>query len=80
MSCEEDPTLYLWDVSTGNVIAKFAGHKRTVESILLTPDGKQPASVSADRTIAIWELGSQELLQMLAFNDQAVLEGSATAR
>lgn len=55
-----------WDVSSGKLLRKFAGyrnsrgllvsgHRGDVESIEISPDGRQALSGSADGTIRLWD-------------------------
>ncbi|WP_370568016.1 pentapeptide repeat-containing protein [Fortiea sp. LEGE XX443] len=54
--------IQLWDIDDPNnvkLIKTFKGHKRAVESIVFTPDGKQLISCSQDQTIKFWEVGGK---------------------
>ncbi|HLP86979.1 MAG TPA: pentapeptide repeat-containing protein [Nostocaceae cyanobacterium] len=49
----------LWDIEKIDdirVIKKLKGHKRAVESIVFSPDGKRLISCSQDQTIKFWDI------------------------
>ncbi|OCQ92093.1 hypothetical protein BCD64_20060 [Nostoc sp. MBR 210] len=58
-SAGHDHIIQLWDVNDPKnvkLIKTFKGHKRTVESVVFTPDGKQLISCSQDQTIKFWQV------------------------
>jgi WD40 repeat protein len=46
----------LWDVATGRLVRRFAGHHADVDALAFAPDGKSLASASADTTILVWNV------------------------
>ncbi len=50
----------LWDVSSGELIAKFAGHSDWIYDLALSNDEKFLYSGSFDSSIRIWEMSSQK--------------------
>lgn len=48
--------IYIWDVSTGNLLASLTGHTQTINNILWDESGERILSVSADNSIRIWNL------------------------
>ena len=51
----EDNSLYLWDVTTGELITNLKGHKDRVQSIVFSPDGNTIASCSTNELIKLWD-------------------------
>lgn len=51
-----DTFVRIWDVQTGNLVERLAGHKDSVYSVAFTPDGKGLVSGSLDQTLKHWDL------------------------
>jgi len=49
----------VWEASTGRVLKVLRGHSDLVMDVAFSPDGKQLASSSYDKTIRIWNLSSE---------------------
>lgn len=49
----------VWDVSTGDVLAPFAGHDGMVTAVSFAPDGKRLVSCAMDGTAVVWEVPEQ---------------------
>ncbi|CAD8201212.1 unnamed protein product [Paramecium octaurelia] len=57
-------SIRLWNVKTGQQIAKLDGHSSTVYSVNFSPDGNTLASGSDDNSIHLWNVKtSKEILQ-----------------
>jgi hypothetical protein len=52
---DADESLGLWEVATGALRMKLAGHGALIHGIALTPDGRILASGSADTTVLLWD-------------------------
>jgi WD40 repeat protein len=53
-----DNSVRLWDVTTGQELARFTGHTGNVLRVAVSPDGRSALSGSADRTVRLWRLPS----------------------
>jgi WD40 repeat protein len=51
--------IYLWDILTGKLRAKLAGHTDAVRCVAFSPDGTYLASGSVDRTILVWKTAAR---------------------
>lgn len=60
------PLRLLHGVRLGPTLLRaFLGHEKPIAACVLTPDGSQLLSASADRTIRLWALGSGECVEVL---------------
>ena len=57
--------VFLWDVSTGELLWHGGRHKRHVASITFSPDNKMLASGSSDNTIRLWNTATGQLENIL---------------
>jgi WD40 repeat protein len=47
--------IYIWDVTTGELLATLHGHSKAVSTISFSPDGRVLASGGLDGVIIIWQ-------------------------
>lgn len=57
--------IYLWNITTNQLLATFEGHIGWVWSVAFSPDGKTLASSSTDSSVRLWEVQSGSCLQVL---------------
>lgn len=62
----------LWDVTKKELINTFSDHQGTVNSVRFHPDGTCVASASSDRSIKIFDLRSNRLLQHYDAHQESV--------
>ena len=55
-AAEEDNSLVLFEVATGEVRRRMLGHRSHVWSLTFTPDGKRLISTSDDETALVWDV------------------------
>ncbi|MFA4828880.1 MAG: caspase family protein [Thermodesulfovibrionales bacterium] len=53
-----DPTIRLWDISSGKEIRTFTGHARSITSVAFSPDGRYALSGSKDGTLKLWDIAT----------------------
>lgn len=64
-SGRSDPTIKLWEVSTGREIRTLTGHSAGIRSVSFSPDGLTIASTAWDKTMKLWEVASGRELKTL---------------
>jgi hypothetical protein len=52
----------LFDADSGREVRRLAVHKDKVTALAFTPDGKQLASGSRDKTVVLWDLATGKIL------------------
>ncbi len=55
-----NPSLYLWDVKSGELKHTLSGHTNEIVDVSISPDGETLVSGSKDGTILLWEYNSFE--------------------
>jgi hypothetical protein len=54
-SSGRDQAIWLWDLATGQDVARLEGHTNYVFSLAFSPNGETLASGSGDGTVRIWD-------------------------
>ena len=62
---DEEDSVRLWDVTTGELVGTCTGHKQGIRSIAFSPDNRTLATTSDDSTVKLWNVATkQELISM----------------
>ena len=67
ITCGNEPVIRLWDPRTCEPRGTLEGHKKSIDVIVLHPDGRRLFSGSTDHTIRVWDLEARtgnELVHM----------------
>jgi WD40 repeat protein len=56
VTMDGDETVQIWDIATGQLRRRLAGHAGEVNAVTLSPEGKTLASSSDDGTTLLWEV------------------------
>jgi WD40 repeat protein len=74
LTASDDNTLILWDLESGQVLKRFAGHTDDVNIGLFSPDPANPFVLSAsdDATIILWDLNSAQPLRRFQGHTQPI--------
>ncbi|MHB9108266.1 MAG: ankyrin repeat domain-containing protein [Armatimonadota bacterium] len=48
--------VFVWDLTTGQPVARLAGHEGEITALAFSPDGARLASGGADRAVMVWSL------------------------
>lgn len=65
LSCSEDGTAKIWDVSTGRVIKTLAEQSHDISFASYSPSGNYIITTNKDSTIRIWKSQSAKLLKTI---------------
>jgi WD40 repeat protein/tRNA A-37 threonylcarbamoyl transferase component Bud32 len=63
-----DHVLQLWNLDTGEVIARLEGHTDTVQCVAFSGDGVSAVSGGGDRTVIVWNIEQRRPLGKLAWH------------
>lgn len=73
-SAHDDGNVYVWNLTSGQLIRTLAGHTGRVYSVLYTKDGKSIISAGADGKVKRWDAASGEFIDDLGSHHGAVYD------
>ncbi|MBI3722522.1 hypothetical protein HY251_00985 [bacterium] len=72
LSAGNDSVVKVWEARTGKELTTFAGHKKEVLSVAISPDGKR--ALSGGDTVKLWETGDGSEVKTLAAHEGEVTQ------
>lgn len=73
-TASQDRTAKIWDLETGEVIAKLSGHKRGVWCVKFNPYDKFVATGSGDMDVKIWSLNDFSAVKTFQGHTNSILK------
>jgi WD40 repeat protein len=67
-----NPVIKLWNPQKGSLVYTLSGHKKRIERLIFSGDGKLLASNSFDLTVKLWDVGTGKLLKDLSLGDAGI--------
>ena len=64
----------IWDVSNGNLVREFKGHRDILYDAELSPDGSILATCSYDKKVVLWDSETGERLRTLEGHNDAIYD------
>ncbi|VDK44961.1 unnamed protein product [Anisakis simplex] len=58
----DDRYVRVWDMLSGSCVRTFSSHKAPIRAVKVSPCGRYLASVSAEGSLVIWDMGMQKAL------------------
>lgn len=72
---EENGMVKLFDTSSKNILRLFSGHKAAVHRVAFTADNTHIASFSDDKTVKLWDIPGEKVVQTFAEHDDYIRAG-----
>jgi hypothetical protein len=64
-SGSNDPPVFVWDATTGGLLAYLAGHTERVVRVGISADGRRVVSASRDETVRTWDVETSACVEVL---------------
>jgi WD40 repeat protein len=62
----------VWDAQTGQESLTLQGHRRSVDSVAFSPDGKRLATLSRDNTVKVWDAQTGQEIRSLEVRHSSI--------
>src|SRR5207237_230251 len=78
VAADDDKTIHVWDIGTGQVVRVLAGHADVVLRISFSRDGKYLASASFDGTVRIWDFATGQTVRVFSDHPEPLADAVFT--
>ncbi len=68
----DNSRIIIWDTETGKSLREFSGHRRDVNAVAVSPDGKHVISGGEDCTLKLWEIETGQCIRTFKGHDNRV--------
>jgi WD40 repeat protein len=72
LTASDDNTLILWELETGRLLRRFAGHRGPVNVAVFSPDRRAALSASDDLSLILWDLASGQPIRRYTGHSQPI--------
>lgn len=62
----KENVLVLWDIISENEVPTIYGHKKGINEVSFSPDGKTILTCSSDKTAILWDVSSKNQVALFA--------------
>lgn len=73
LTSEDDPTILVWDVESGEALPALVGHTDKVTGLAFSPDSRWIATGSLDKTARLWDWQTGEEQRIFTGNIEGIL-------
>jgi WD40 repeat protein len=71
--------VYIWDVNQDIEIANLQGHEQVVYTVSWNPNGDRIASYDEDRSVRVWDVATEQLIEVIPLDEDTSMSGNSFA-
>ncbi|MFC1959501.1 protein kinase [Chloroflexota bacterium] len=68
----DDHALHLWELATGELVHRMAGHLKPINQIIFTPDSRYVISASDDLSAVVWDVQTGQEVHRLTGHESPI--------